>query len=325
MQETISNTDDRSPVRLFRRTVGVLVQEGPASALRKAIWKVHYERFNRRTSSPSFRDQIPDKIQFLGHPFSLHPSKQGVSEELFMFGAHEPLATRCYLENLSPGDHVIDVGSNIGYYALLAAQKIGPSGRVVGFEPAPGVFEILQQNIKSSGSDNIDVSSCAVGAHSGTLEFFESEIPNWGSLFQNSDLKQTRATVVPAKTLDEIVRDIPDLHPNAIRMDVEGAELMVLEGARQVLRQFKPCLFIEFHNFALGCNKVRDSIAGLRDLGYTSACMIERTWDQPWMTSCIRERRCWNGTTDRILERVESPSDPLVNATLIFLLRAPRA
>ena len=322
MQETISNTNAHSPIRLLRRAVAVLTHEGPASALRRAVWKMQYERFARRTSDPAFRNQIPDSIQFLDHAFTLHPSKLGVSEELYLFGVHEPLATRCYLECLSPGDHVIDVGSNIGYYALLAAEKVGSDGRIVGFEPAPGVLEILQQNVKSSGRRNIEVFSCAIGAKSGTLEFFESEIPNWGSLFQNSSLMQTRATAVPARTVDEIVRDTAGLHPNALRMDVEGAELMVLEGARDVLRQYKPSLFVEFHNFALGWNKVREAIIGLRDLGYAAASIIERTWDQPWISPYIRARRCWTGTTDHMLERVELPSDPLVHSTLIFLLRA---
>src|SRR5438128_2629287 len=324
MHETISNTNAHSTIRLLRRAVAVLTHEGPASALRRAVWKMQYERFARHTSDPAFRNQIPDTIQFLNHGFKLHPSKQGVSEELYLFGAHEPLATRCYLECLSPGDHVIDVGSNIGYYALLAAEKVGSAGRIAGFEPAPGVFEILQQNVKSSGRKNIEVFPCAIGAKSGTLEFFESEIPNWGSLFQNNSLMQTRTTTVPAKTVDEIVRDASDFHPIALRMDVEGAELMVLEGAREVVREYKPCLFIEFHNFALGWDTVRAAIAALGGLGYSSATVIERTWDQPWMSAWVRERRCWSGTTEEMLARVESPYDSLVNSTLIFILRAPR-
>jgi FkbM family methyltransferase len=225
---------------------------------------------------------------------------------------------------LSPGDNVLDVGSNIGYYALLAADKVGPSGRVIGCEPAPGVFEILQHNVRRSERQNVDVFPWAVGAKSGSVEFYESEIPNWGSLFQNNGLMQTHTTTVTAKTVDEVVGDASDFHPSALRMDVEGAELMVLEGARGVVREYKPCLFIEFHNFALGWDAVRAAIGALGSLGYSSATVIERTWDQPWMSAWMRERRCWSGTTDEMLARVESPYDPLVDSTLIFILRAPR-
>jgi hypothetical protein len=132
---------------------------------------------------------------------------------------------------------------------------------------------------------------------------------------------QTRTSTVTAKTVDEIVGSISNFHPSAIRMDVEGAELLVLEGAREVLREYKPCLFIEFHNFALGWDKVRTAIAALADEGYSSASVIERTWDQPWMSAWMRARRCWSGPIDEMLARVESPDDSLVNSTLIFILR----
>jgi FkbM family methyltransferase len=322
--QTMENNDAGSQIRLLRKAMNVFTHEGPASAFRKAMWKIHYERFERRTSGPVFRNQIPDTVQFRGHDFKLHPSKRGVSEELYLFQSHEPASTEKYLECLSPGDHVLDVGSNIGYYAVLAADRVGTTGRVIGCEPSPGVFEILKQNVQRFDPFNVEVFPWAVGAKSGTLQFYESEIPNWGSLFPNSTLMQTCTTIVTAKTVDEIVEGISDFRPRALRMDVEGAELMVLEGAREVLRNYKPCLFIEFHNFALGWDRVREAIRGLRDLGYNSATVIERTWDQPWMSAWMRERRCWSGTTEEMLARVEQPSDSLVNSTLIFIIQASR-
>jgi FkbM family methyltransferase len=324
MQTTMPNNDTGSNVRLLRKAMGVLTHEGPASVFRKAMWKIHYERFDRRTGGATFKDQIPDTIQFLGHDFRLHPSKRGVSEELYLFQVHEPSSTDQYLACLSPGDHVLDVGSNIGYYALLAADKVGPTGRVIGCEPSPGVFEILKQNVRRFEPENVEVFPWAVGAKSGSLEFYESEIPNWGSLFQNDSLMQTRTTTVPAKTVDEIVREARDFHPAALRMDVEGAELMVLEGACEVLRKYKPCLFIEFHNFALGWETVRAAIGRLRNIGYSTANVIERTWDQPWMSAWMRDRRCWSGSVEEMIARVESSSDSLVDSTLIFIMRTAR-
>jgi FkbM family methyltransferase len=321
MTHTSSDTVSQ-PTRLFRRAVELISQQGPSSALRRALWKMHYSRFSRRTGDPEFRKNIPDSIEFLRQKFTLHPSKEGVSEELYLYGSHEPLATRCYLESLSSGEHVLDVGSNIGYYALLAANKVGSRGRVVGCEPSPGVFEILRDNIRNSKFSNIEVFPCAVSSQRGSLEFFESEIPNWGSFFKNDELRQTRSTLVPTETVDDIVRDRPDFHPDALRMDVEGAELMVLAGAQEVLQRYKPSLFVEFHNFALGWQNVRKAIADLTKLGYQSATVIERTWDQPWMSAWIRGRRKWRGSIDRMLERVELSSDSLTNSTLIFILRA---
>jgi FkbM family methyltransferase len=318
---TPDNGPTTSKVRLLKKAVRMLADQGPAFTLRRAIWRLHYERFERQRKQLAGHLQMPI-VPFLGNDFELHRSNEGVSEELRLFGVHEPSATSAYLQHLSPGDHVIDVGSNLGYYLLLAARRIGSSGRLLGFEPAPGVYEILERNVGRSGHKNIQVAPWAIGAKSGTLQFYESEVPNWGSVFQNSRLQQTRATTVQVKTLDEVVRDTAGFHPKALRMDVEGAELMVLEGAREVLQRYKPCLFIEFHNFAVGWDAVRAAIIDLGRLGYSSGVLIERTWDQPWMSQWMRKRRCWTGAIDSLLARVESPSNPLVASTLIFILTA---
>lgn len=238
-----------------------------------------------------------------------------------MFGSHEPLATGAYLQTLSPSDHVIDIGSNIGYWLLLASRKVGEAGRILGFEPVPSVYEILQRNIKRSGQNNIEVYPWAIGSQAGSAQFYQSEIPNWGSLIQDSRLCPTGSYAVPVKRLDDILRDFPMFHPTALRMDVEGAELMVLEGARDLLRRFKPTLFIEFHPFLLGWKAIRDRLTSLLDLGYSSGVLIERTWDHPWIDKWMREHRCWSGSIDTLIRKIESPKNPLVESTLTLILK----
>lgn len=312
-----------SKVRLLKNALRMVSDRGAAFTLRRAIWRLHFERFERQREALSRKQDRPSSIQFLGHDFELHHSNEGVTEELRLFGVHEPSATAAYLDTLSPGDHILDVGSNLGYYLLLAAQKVGSTGRLLGFEPAPGVYEVLERNVRKSGFTNIQVAPYAMGASTGTLQFYESEIPNWGSIFQDNRLQQTRATTVQARTVDDLVANSPGFHPKALRMDVEGAELMVLAGARQVLEKYKPCLFIEFHNFALGWDAVKAALVDLRNLGYSSGTLIERTWDQPWMSQWMRDRRTWKGSLDSLLARIESRENPLTASTLIFILTAP--
>jgi FkbM family methyltransferase len=317
--EISGNGTATTKTALTKKAIRMLANQGPAFTLRRALWRLNYGRFERQRRHLAAQEQAP-VIPFLGHDFELHRSNEGVSAELRLFGVHEPSATDSYLEHLSVGDHVIDVGSNLGYYLLLAARRIGNGGRVLGFEPAPGVYEILARNVQRSGHENVQVERCAIGAKAGTLQFYESEVPNWGSIFQDSRLQQTGATTVQVKPLDQVVRDTPGFHPKALRMDVEGAELMVLEGAREVLRRYKPCLFIEFHNFALGWNAVRAAIVDLQRLGYFSGVMIERTWDQPWISKWMRDRRSWTGEIGTLLERAESCSNPLIASTLILIM-----
>jgi FkbM family methyltransferase len=263
-------------------------------------------------------------IRFLDKDFELHPSMQGVSEELVLYGVHEPVATRVYREALSPGDQVIDVGSNIGYWLLLAANRIGSSGRILGFEPVPGSREILQRNIQRSGISNVELSPWAIGAENGAAQFYESQVPNWGSLVKHDDLSPIRSLPVEVKKLDEAVSPSAGFRPSMLRMDVEGAELMVLEGAQNLLKEYKPSLFVEFHPFLLGWDAIRRTLAGLMELGYTSGTMIDRTWDQPWISKWMRGRRCWRGPIDTLIRRIESPKDPLSGSTLTMIIPGPR-
>ena len=320
-KENMHESGTTSKAKLIGKAIRMIADRGVAFTVRRAIWRLYHERFDRQRRGLR-KPASPSLIPFLGNEFELHAAGEGVSEELRLFGVHEPAATDAYLEKLSPGDHVLDVGSNLGYYLLLAAQRVGDSGRVLGFEPAPGVYEILERNVQRSPYRNVRVSQLAMGAKSGTLEFFESEVPNWGSIFQDSRLQQTRATTVKARTVDDVLRENPGFRPKALRMDVEGAELMVLEGAREVLAQHKPCLFIEFHNFALGWDAVRAALLDLRRMGYSSGVLIERTWDQPWIGQWMRKRRTWKGSLESLIARVESPKNPLVASTLIFVLTA---
>jgi hypothetical protein len=107
-------------------------------------------------------------------------------------------------------------------------------------------------------------------------------------------------------------------------MDVEGAELMVLEGAQNLLEKYKPALFIEFHPFLLGWRAIRHTLSGLKDLGYTSGTLIQREWDQPWINKWIRERRRWQGPMDILIQRCESSQDSLSESTLTMVLTGRR-
>jgi len=307
---------------MLRKALQMLGQRGPAFAVRTALWRIHYENFQRIMKGVRAKrnGNAPEQVHFLGKDFELHPSRLGVSDELALYGVHEPMATRVYLETLSPGDHVIDVGSNIGYWLLLAARRIGESGRMLAFEPVPDSREIVQRNIKRSGIRNVELSPLAIGQENGAAEFYESKVANWGSLVKHHALLPTRSLHVEIMKLDDVVRESPGFRPTMLRMDVEGAELMVLEGAQNLLKKYRPGLFIEFHPFLVGWRAIRRALSGLMELGYTSGTLIQREWDQPWISKWIRERRCWRGPIDILTQRCESARDSLSESTLTMVL-----
>jgi hypothetical protein len=123
---------------------------------------------------------------------------------------------------------------------------------------------------------------------------------------------------VEVKTLDNILKDFPTFRPTALRMDVDGGELMILSGARQVLLEYRPLLFIEFHTFALGWEKIQSALLELRELGYSQGVLIDRLWDQPWIGKWFRERPWWSGVKEGRLESLASSASKLPVFTLIL-------
>jgi FkbM family methyltransferase len=132
---------------------------------------------------------------------------------------------------------VLDVGANVGYFSLLAARHIGPSGVVHAFEPEPVNFRVLRQNVTASGHDNIEIWACALSDRSGTQALYLSRSNLGRHSFSFSNVPATGAAVdVPTRTLDEFAADlIDDGPPILVKIDVEGAEGRVLRGAGGLL------------------------------------------------------------------------------------------
>ncbi len=307
----------------LKKAVQFFYQHGPRYLSRKALWRLEYKRFRRQCYSWHARvGAKPVTVRFIDQEFELHPSGKGLSEEIMLLGAHEPVCTRVYLRHLREGDHVLDVGSNLGYYLILAGRAVGPTGQVIGLEPARDVYTILKRNVARSGLSNIRVFPWAAGARSEDIEFYGSEIPSWGSLIRDKNLLQAQPTTVPAKKLDDLLDEFPQFQPTMLRMDVEGGELMALEGARRLLREYRPRIFVEIHPFAFEWERAHEAILELRDMGYSSGVLIERLWDEPWASSWVRERRRWSGSTDKLLAKIESRGEALNTGVFSILLEA---
>jgi len=305
----------------LKKAVQFFYLHGAGFVLRKALWRYQFTLFQRKCERWHARRGVrPITVDFIDQEFELHPSCKGLSEEIVLLGVHEPVCTRVYLEHLRQGDHVLDVGSNLGYYAILAAQAVGPAGRILGFEPAQDVFTILQRNVVRSGLTNIRVYPWAISNQSKAIQFYGSEIPSWGSVIREQNLLQARPTTVPAKKLDDLLDEFPEFHPTVLRMDVEGGELMALEGAQNLLRKHKPRILVEIHPFAFEWKRAHDMIVHLRDMGYSSGVLIERIWDEPWASRWLRERRHWAGSTEKLLERIESRTEALNTGVFSILL-----
>lgn len=165
---------------------------------------------------------------------------------MFLYGVFEISETRLVQSLLRPGMVFFDVGANIGYYSVIAARLVGSAGAVHAFEPNGAVREALQQNIRLNGLTNVVVHSEAVSDRSGEVTFYESSwAANQGisSMFPGDG--RIIQTTVHARTLDEIASSIAPRRIDVIKMDIEGAERLAIQGGARLFQDSAPALIFE--------------------------------------------------------------------------------
>jgi len=153
---------------------------------------------------------------------------------------------------VEPGHVYFDVGGHIGYHAVAAARKVGRNGRVFAFEADPIMYERLVRNLEQfSWAQAIHA---AVWDHSGTLTFARSPVAQesgWGILSEVRDIGEGEHLDVQAISLDEWCRDAHVARWDMMKLDAEGSEFAVLQGAQNVLEQFHPAMIMEINGILL--------------------------------------------------------------------------
>jgi FkbM family methyltransferase len=141
------------------------------------------------------------------------------------------------VRSLSPGDVLLDVGANGGLYSVLASKQVGPSGHIYAFEPGIRELVLFRRNVKINSCENVTVVSKAVSNQSGTTQFAISQDGAMNSLKQTDHPMQKfkEWQTVEMTMLDTFVEDAGIDKVDFIKIDVEGAENLVFEGATKLL------------------------------------------------------------------------------------------
>ncbi len=231
--------------------------------LREEMW----ERSKRLREPVSFEIDWHEGLRvrvFLGND---------LSRCLFVAGSYEPNEFALLSHVLLEGMTVIDVGANAGLYTLLAARWVGSTGRVIALEPSAREFARLQTNLALNRLSNV-IALC-VGAHArpghARLRIAEPGHEGLNTLGAFAyDIAELRGEQIELATLDRISSAQSLSRVDVVKIDAEGAEPMILEGARNLLDKFKPLLLIEIVESALrGQGGTRADIAErLCSLGY---------------------------------------------------------
>lgn len=175
-----------------------------------------------------------------------------VSKRILRDGYYEPETVTLVEQLLTPGMIFVDAGAHCGQYTLVAARQVGPAGQVHSFEPDPQTFAILQKNIAMNKLGNVHANQIALAGRVATLDFFLGNEHNYGanSLAENV-FNSNRTIKVSTRPLDDYLRERRIEQVDLLKIDVEGAELAVLQGSRVLLSgRHRPFIIVEFNEQA---------------------------------------------------------------------------
>ena len=187
----------------------------------------------------------------------------GLSQELIRYRVREREHTALIQQEIEPGMVGVDIGANLGYYALMEARLVGPTGHVLAIEPVPHNYEVLTRSIALNGYEHVTALQVAISDTTGSEEMWITPQSNWCNLMSLEDdtlssrfrerlesNDATRRVTVPTMTLDDLLEEHGIREINFVRMDLEGFEIQVTRGMQRTLREAKQVLklFVEVHN-----------------------------------------------------------------------------
>ena len=164
---------------------------------------------------------------------------------VWISGRAEPEVQAVVSRLLATGATFVDAGASIGFFTLLAARCVGPSGTIIAFEPQPAAAASVRRNALLNGFENVRVVEAALTSEAGAglivgvgkaTAHLADQTPGRGHTLR-----------VDATTLDRFLAGRPEIEPSLVKIDVEGHEANVLDGMYDTLSKHRPAILIECH------------------------------------------------------------------------------
>jgi FkbM family methyltransferase len=189
------------------------------------------------------------------------------------------------VQHVAPGGVAYDVGANIGIHTLLLSRLVGSGGQVYAFEPVPGLFERLCENVRLNPSlFAAKPVQMALSDHAGTDAFYTGNHAGAGHLVGSGPESGDRI-LVTTTVLDQFVFGDHHAPPQFMKIDVEGAEGSVLAGAERVLSSARPIVLVDLHtpdqDLAVGRSLMRAGYEAYRTCDGSRVRSLERGWPDP--------------------------------------------
>jgi FkbM family methyltransferase len=190
------------------------------------------------------------------------------TEKDYWLGTYEMDLQEAVASRIQPGWIVYDVGANIGYVSLVFAQAVGATGKVFAFEAFPENVRRLQRNLELNPAQaHVEVVAAAVVDAARPVTFLVGPSNGMGKVEGSAgrqDVTYTQQLAVPGISLDEFAFAQGHPLPQAVKIDIEGGEVLALPGMSRLLKDARPLLFLELHGEAAA----RAAWQALNPLGY---------------------------------------------------------
>ena len=229
-------------------------------------------RLARRMLGLSLKTQDEIVIGRDGIRYVIPSLREPVGFYLLIDGVYEVKSLNFVLNRLQPGAVFLDIGANIGTFTLPAARKVGPSGCVVAVEPSPRVFPYLKHNVTLNKFTNVRLIQSAVfNQNCQNTPFYEAPVEKFGMGSLGAQFQEPPESVT-CQTVDSILDEQHIGRVDVIKVDVEGFESTVFEGAEKLLTgDHPPVIVFEFCDWAekrFPRGKPGQAQEFLMDLGY---------------------------------------------------------
>ena len=186
------------------------------------------------------------------------------------------------------GDTIIDVGGHIGFFTIAAARRCGEKGRIYTFEPNPDTFKRLIKNIKANNLSQVETNNIAISKKEGVLNLKVGDSTEGSTIMSKGKLKEYERNIsVVSNTLDNIVLEKKIKKIDLLKIDAEGAEVLILKGAENHALSITEKILIETHSKELrkkcknmlqsnGFECVLNFFSGVSDLGECNLVYFKR-------------------------------------------------
>jgi FkbM family methyltransferase len=246
-----------NPVPALARLTRWLQARQPARPLRGIT------RFTRAVDArlPAYRDDVRLPSGVIMPLDNRVPAQQSI----LYSGVYDVALAHVIRQYITPGAHALDIGANLGFFALHMAQWAGANGRVAAFEANPAMLAAIRRALALNPHLHIDLLPNAIHAENGTLTFHIDADPGKSSLLADQVRQPLRTLNVAAITVDHYLSTAGWSRLDVIKCDIEGGDCYALLGARATLTRFRPLVAFEYHD---GMPAAAEAFALLDGLGY---------------------------------------------------------